>query len=242
VWATYTPRTYVVYGSTYYYYDGVWYTRGVQEEETVYVITSAPEGYEVESLPEDAEVIEVEGQTYYLSENTFYQKIQRDGEDVYVVVDPPAGAQVTSIPENVVEHEEGDVKVYQYDETFYTQETDEEGVQHYEVQPRPPEEELDELPADAVSFVVDEETYYYAARGLYVAAEGGGYVLSEPALGGVAPQLPDGATVINEGDEMYFQLDTVFFKEVESESGTTYEVVPAPDGSEIVEEAGEEDG
>ena len=104
MWASCTPRTYVVYGSTYYYNNGVWYTRAVHEEETVYVIQSAPEGYEVESLPEDAEVIEVDGQTYYLSEHTFYQKIQRDGEDVYVVVDPPAGAQVTSIPEDVVEH------------------------------------------------------------------------------------------------------------------------------------------
>jgi hypothetical protein len=79
VWATYTPRTVVVYGST-------------------------PAGYEVESLPEDAEIVEVEGETYYLSDHTFYQRIQRDGQDVYVVVDAPAGAQVTSIPEDVVEH------------------------------------------------------------------------------------------------------------------------------------------
>ncbi len=82
----------------------------------------------------------------------------------------------------------------------------------------------------------DEETYYYAHRGLYVADEGGGYVMSEPALGGISQQFPEGATVINEGDETYFQLDTVFFKPLESELGTTYEVVPAPDGSEVVEE------
>ena len=228
----------MVYGSTYYYNDGVWYTRRVNEGETVYVVTSAPEGYEVESLPQDAEVIEVEGQTYYLSEHTFYQKIQRDGADVYVVVDPPAGAQVASVPEDVVEHEEGDVTVYQYDETFYAEGTDEEGNQYYEVQPHPAEEELDELPDDAVSFVVDEERYYYANRGMYVAADGGGYVMSEPALGGTTSQLPDGATVINEGGETYFQFDTVFFKQLESASGTEYEVVPAPDGSEIVEEEG----
>jgi hypothetical protein len=225
VWATYTPRTVVVYGSTYYYNDGVWYTRAVQEEETVYVVTSAPAGYEVESLPEDAEIVEVEGETYYLSEHTFYQKIQRDGKDVYVVVDAPAGAQVASIPEDVVEHEEGDLTVYQYDETFYTEGADESGDQYWEVQPQPAEEELDELPDDAVSFVVEEETYYYAGTALYVAAEGGGYVMSEPALGGVAPRLPDGATVINEGDQTYFQFDTVFFQEVDS----GYEVIPAPE-------------
>jgi len=236
VWATYTPRTVVVYGSTYYYHEGVWYTQRLNEGETVYVITSAPEGYEVESLPDDAEVIEVEGQTYYLSEHTFYQLIQRDGQDVYVVVDAPAGAQVTSVPEGVVEHEEGDVTVYQYDETFYSQEADAAGTQYYQVQPHPAEEELDEIPDDAVSFVVDDETYYYVDRAKYVAADGGGYVMSEPALGGMTAQLPEGATVINEGDETYFQLDSVFFKQIESASGTTYEVVPAPDGSEIVEE------
>jgi hypothetical protein len=238
VWVTWTPRTVVVYGSTYYYYNGVWYTRAVHEGETVYVIKSAPEGYEVESLPDDAEEIEVEEQTYYLSEHTFYQKIQRDGRDIYVVVDPPAGAQVTSIPENAAEHDEGEVTVYQYDETFYTQETDASGDQYYEVQPHPAEEELDEIPANAVSFEADEETYYYVNKAMYVAAEGGGYIMSEPPLGSMTPRLPDGATVINEGDETYFQFDTVFFKEVEFESGTRYEVVPAPDGSEIVEEEG----
>jgi len=48
----------------------------------------------------------------------------------------------------------------------------------------------------------------------------------------VAPQLPDGATVINEGDDTYFQLDTVFFKQTDD----GYEVIPAPDGSEVVGE------
>lgn len=232
MWATYTPRTVVVYGSTYYYNDGVWYTRALNEGETVYVVTSAPAGYEVESLPDDTEVVEVEGQTYYLSEHVFYQEVQRDGRAVYVIVDPPAGAQVSSVPEDVVEHEEGDVAVYQYDETFYTEGEDEDGNRRYEVQPQPAKEELDELPENTVSFVVDEETYFYADRGLYVAAEGGGYVMSEPPLGGAAPRLPDGATVINEGDNTYYQLDSVFFQEVES----GYEVIAAPDGSEIVEE------
>ena len=134
------------------------------------------------------------------------------------------------MPENVAEHEEGDVTVYQYDKTFYTQETNEGGNRVYEVQPRPAEEELDDMPDHAVSFVVGGETYFYVDRGLYVAAEGGGYVMSEPELGGIAPQLPDGATVINEGDDTYFQLDTVFFKETED----GYEVIPAPDGSEVV--------
>ncbi len=75
---------------------------------------------------------------------------------------------------------------------------------------------------------------------MYVAAEGGGYVMSEPPLGSVAAKLPDGATVINEGEQTYFQLDTVFFKPMGSASETAYEVVASPDGSEIVEEDAEE--
>jgi len=240
VWATYTPRTYVIYDSTYYYNGGVWYTRAVQEGETVYVMVNAPTGLEVESLAGEPEVMEVDGQTYYLSENTFYQKIQRDGEDLYVVVDAPAGAQVSSVPDDSVEHDEDGETVYQYDETFYTGTTGESGQQVYEVQPVPPEEEIDEVPEGTVTFVADEETYYYVERGLYVAAEGGGYVMSEPPLGSVAEKLPDGATVINEGEGTYFQLDTVFFKPVGSGSDTAYEVIAAPDGSEIVGDDTEE--
>ena len=239
MWATYTPRTYVVYDTTYYYNEGVWYTRALQEGETVYVKVSAPAGLEVESLLGEPEGMEVDGQTFYLSDNTFYQRIQRDGKDLYVVVDAPAGAQVSSVPDDVVEHDEGGEKVYQYDETFYTSATDQSGKQVYEVQPVPAEEEIDEIPEGTVKFVADEETYYYVARALYVAAEGGGYVMSEPPLGSVAAKLPDGATAINEGGKTYFQLDTVFFEPTDSGSDTVYEVVPSPDGSEIVEEDAE---
>jgi len=228
-----------VYSTTYYYNDGVWYTRAVQEGETVYVEVSAPDGLEVESLPGDPEITEVEGQTYYLTEHTFYQKIQRDGKDLYVVVDAPAGAQVSSVPDHAAEHDEGGEPVYQYDETFYTSTTDESGKQVYEVQPVPAEEEIDEIPEGTVTFVADEETYYYVDRGLYVAAEGGGYVTSEPPLGSVASKLPDGATVINEEGQTFFQFDTVFFKPIGSGSDTAYEVIAAPDGSEIVQEDAE---
>jgi len=240
VWATYTPHTYVVYDTTYYYNDGVWYTRAIQEGETVYVMVSAPSGLELESLPGDSEAVDVAGETYYLSDNTFYQRIQRDGKDLYVVVDAPAGAQVSSIPDDVVEHDEGGEAVYQYDETFYASETDESGKKVYEVQPKPPEEEIDEIPEGTVTFVADEETYYYVTHGFYVGADGGGYVMSEPPLGSVSEELPDGATVINEGGEVYFQFDTVFFKSVESGAETVYEVIPSPDGSEVVEADAEE--
>ncbi len=42
--------------------------------------------------------------------------------------------------------------------------------------------------------------------------------------------------MIQEGGETFFQFDTVFFKMVQTESGTAYEVIPAPDGSEVVDE------
>ena len=93
---------------------------------------------------------------------------------------------------------------------------------------------------NTITFVADEETFYYVERGLYVAAEGGGYVMSEPPLGSTAAELPDGATVINEEGELYFQFDTVFFKPVDSGEETAYEVIPSPDGSEVLEEDAEE--
>jgi len=100
----------------------------------------------------------------------------------------------------------------------------------------PAEEEIDEIPEGTVTFIADEETYYYVDRAMYVAADGGGYVTSEPALGSVSKKLPDGATVINEDGKTYFQFDTVFFEP----KGETYEVIAAPDGSEIVEEEAQE--
>ena len=157
-----------------------------------------------------------------------------------MVVDAPAGAQVSSVPDDVVVHDEDGESVYQYDETFYTSTEGESGEQVYEVQPVPPEEEIDEIPEGTVTFVADEETYYYVERGLYVAAEAGGYVMSEPPLGSVAAKLPDGATVINEGEQTYFQFDTVFFKPMDSGSEAAYEVIAAPDGSEIVGDDAEE--
>ena len=64
--------------------------------------------------------------------------------------------------------------------------------------------------------------------------------MSEPPLGSVAAKLPDGATVINEEEGTYFQLDTVFFKPIDSGTDTAYEVIASPDDSEIVEEDAEE--
>ncbi|MCK5573753.1 MAG: hypothetical protein KAJ12_13370, partial [Bacteroidetes bacterium] len=177
--------------------------------------------------------VEVEGKTYYLAEYTFYQKIQRDGKDLYVVVDPPKGAEVDSIPEKAVEHDDGGETIYQYGEHYYGK--DEESGK-YVVEAPPPQEEIDSVPADAVRFEVDDETYYYVDRSLYITGDEGKYVTSEPPLGGITPKLPDGATVINEGGETFYQFDTVFFKEVQTDSGRAYEVIPAPDGSEVVEE------
>ncbi|MEE8595053.1 MAG: DUF6515 family protein, partial [Gemmatimonadota bacterium] len=232
-WAT-RPTT--VQSTTYYYYDGKYYTPAVQEGETVYVIVSAPEGMEVDTLPPDAEEQEVQGQSYWYAENTFYQQIQRDGKAVYVVVDAPAGAVIPGLPEDAMEVEDEGDPVYQYDDTYYAAATSEESpTGGYVVQPPPPEETIEAIPADAVYFEVDDVFYYYVDYGLYVLLEGGGYGASEPPLGGVATQLPDGATVITEGDESYFQFDTVFFEMTSRDDSTVYVVIPAPDGSEIVE-------
>jgi hypothetical protein len=228
-WAT-RPTTVVVYDNTYYQHEGVYYKEAIQEDETTYVIVSAPVGLQVDTLPEGAETIQVDDRTYYYANGAFYEKRQSDGQDVYVVVEAPAGVEVSSIPADVEEHDEGDEKVYQYDETFFTD--SEENSGKYNVEPKPAEEELDEMPSDAVKFKVDEVTYYYTDNATYMEGEDEGYVMSEPPLGGISAELPEGATVIQEGGETYFQLDAVFFKQVSD----GYEIVAAPDGSEVVEE------
>ena len=45
-------------------------------------------------------------------------------------------------------------------------------------------------------------------------------------------QLPDGATVVEEGGKTYFQFDSVFMEQTDNGK---YNVVGSPDGSETVE-------
>jgi len=140
-WAT-RPTT--VHTTTYYYYDGKYYTAAVQEGETVYVIVSTPEGMEVDELPPDAEEQEVQGQSYWYAQNTFYQQIQRDGKAVYVVVDAPSGAVIPGLPEDAMEVEDEGDPVYQYDDTYYAAATSEESpTGGYVVQPPPPKETIE---------------------------------------------------------------------------------------------------
>ena len=208
----------------------------MHEGETVYVYVSNPTGAELDALPDGAQQVDVDDQTYWYANGTFYQPIRREGKDLYVVVDPPPGAVVPELPEDVMEDTEADMTVYQYDETYFTEATEEESPSGgYVVQPSPPEESLDDVPEDATSFEVDEVFYYYVDNALYVALDEGGYGASEPPLGGIAPVLPDGATVITEGGDTYFQFDTVFFVMKTQDGENVYEVIAAPDGSEVVE-------
>jgi len=221
-----------VSGTTYYYHDSVYYVPAVQEGETVYVVVQAPSGHEVDTLPPDAKEVLVNEQTYYFADNIFYQQITRDGKTKYVIVDPPTGAKVSELPEQTAEYEEDGETIYQYDETYYREASAEEGGEGYVVQSPPPEQEIDSVPADAVTFVVDSKTYYYVENSLYIDDSKGGYLNAEPPMDGIAQEIPEGATVVQEGGKMYFQFDTVFFEQVTSGSKTTYKVVPPPGVSE----------
>jgi len=148
----------------------------------------------------------------------------------FVIVDPPTGAKVPELPEQTAVYEEDGETVYQYDKTYYAKASAEEGGQGHVVQSPPPEEKIAGVPADAVTFKVDGETYYYVENSLYVDDTQGGYLNAEPPMDGIAQEIPEGATVVQEGGKMYFQFDTVFFEQVTSGSGTTYKVVPPPRG------------
>jgi hypothetical protein len=228
-----SSTTHVHYGVTYYHYNP-WYRPVLYDGEEGHVLTTAPVGWETAELPAGAEQITFEGSTYYYHEGAFYQP----GGGGYVVVEAPVGAEVSSIPEEAEAHDEGELTLYQFDRSFFTQDTNDAGRTIYRVEPLPPEEELDEIPAGSPSFVADAETYYYVDRALYVEFEEGGrtgYVNGEPEIGAQVDALPDGATTIEEGGVTYYQFDMVFFEQVEDETGATfYQVVDAP-GDEAVE-------
>jgi len=227
--------TTVVVSSTTYYHYNPWYRRVLYEGEEVYVLSSAPVGWETDQVPSGAETVEVEGATYHYAEGAFYQ--QASGG--YRVVEAPVGAEVSSIPEESIGQEELDVALYQFDNTYFTKQTKEEGGEFYRVEPQPAEEELDSMPADAPTFVADGETYYYVNYNLYVQyQEDGrtGFVNGEPDIGAQVDGLPEGVTTIEEDGKTFYQFDMVFFEEVQDENGNPfYEVVGSPDGAEAVE-------
>jgi len=227
--------TYVVHSTTYVHVNP-WYRKVLHDGEEVYVLTSAPVGWETEALPDGAETVEVDGATYYYADWSFFQAGSGGG---YVVVEPPVGAEVSAIPEEAVAHDEGEVPLYQFDNLYFTKGTNDAGREVYTVEPAPPEEEIDAIPSDAVTFVADGETYYYVNFNLYVEYEENGqtgYVNGEPEIGAQLDELPEGATTIEEDGRTFYQFDMVFFEEVEDEDGNPfYEVVDSPDGSEVVE-------
>ncbi len=226
--------TVVVSSKTYYHYNP-WYKRVLYEGEEVYVLCSAPVGWETDQAPSGAEIVEVEGATYYWAEGTFYQ--QASGG--YRVVEAPVGAEVSSIPEESMKQEEGDVALYQFDNTYFTKVAKEGGGEVYRVEPQPAEEELESMPADAPTFVADGETYYLVNYNLYVQYEEDGktgFVNGEPDIGAQVDALPEGVTTIEEDGKTFYQFEMVFFEEVQDENGNPfYEVVGSPDGAEEVE-------
>jgi len=225
----------VVSSTTYYHYNP-WYRRAIYEGDEVYVLMAAPVGWETDKLPDGAETVQVEETTYYYHEAAFYEDAPGGG---YIVVTSPVGAEVSSIPDDAKAPNEEEPDLYQFDQTFFTKDTNDAGKTIYRVEPSPPEEELTEMPADAVTFVADGETYYYVNFNLYVEYDEGGktgYINGEPEIGAQVENLPEGVTTIEENGKTYYQFDMVFFEEVEDEDGLLlYEVVGSPDGSETVE-------
>ncbi len=226
--------TYTVTSVTYYHYNP-WYRRVLYKGEEGYVQTSAPVGFETRQLPDGAETVDFEGTTYHYHEAAFYQGAAGGG---YIVAQPPVGAEVSSIPADAVPVEEADSGLYVFDKVYFTKDVNDSGREIYRVEPQPGEEEMDEMPSDAVTFVADGETYYYVNYNLYVKNQQGGrteFVNGEPEIGAQLNALPQGATTIEESGKTYYQFDMVFFEEVEDEKGNSfYEVVGSPDGSEAI--------
>ncbi len=222
--------------SVTYYHHNPWYRRVLYEGEEVYVQTPAPVGLETDQLPDGAEIVDFQETTYYYHEAAFYKEASGGG---YIVVESPVGAEVSSIPEEAVPDEDADSSLYLFDNAYFTKDVNDSGREMYRVEPQPPEEEMNQMPSDAVTFVADGETYYYVNYNLYVEYEEGnqtGFVNGEPEIGAQLEALPEGVTTIEENDKTYYQFDMVFFEEVEDEDGNPfYEVVGSPDGSEGIE-------
>ncbi len=225
----------MVYGTSYVHYNP-WYRPVMYEGEEGHVLTAPPVGYQADALPEGGETITFEGQTYTYADWGFWQP----SGGGYVVVDPPVGAEVSTLPDDAVAHDdEGEDTLYQFDRSYFSKSTNDAGQTVYVVEPQPPAEEIDSIPAGSPSFQADGETYYYVDFNLYVAYnENGatGYVNGEPELGAQSDALPEGTTEIQYDGVTYHQFDMVFFEQVEDENGKPfYEVVDSPGDDEVTE-------
>ncbi len=230
-----SSTTVVVYGTTYVHYNP-WYRPVMYEGEEGHVLTAPPVGYRTDTLPEGGETVTFEGQTYTYADWGFWQP----DTDGHVVVNSPVGAQVSTIPDGAVAHDdEGEGTLYQFDRSYFTKTTNDAGKTVYVVEPPPPAEELESIPAGSPSFEADGETYYYVDFNLYVAyGENGstGFINGEPDLGAQVSTLPEGSTEIKYEGVTYRQFDMVFFEQVQDENGAAfYEVVDAPGGDEVTE-------
>ena len=71
-------------GAEYFYNDGVFYVKGADGQYTVVV---PPAGAQVEALPDDYELIELDGNTYYKVDDTVYRMtITEDGKACFEVL------------------------------------------------------------------------------------------------------------------------------------------------------------
>jgi hypothetical protein len=227
-----SSQTYTYTSVTYYHYNP-WYRKVIHEGEEGYALCSAPIGHRSDSLADGAETVKVESKTYYYAEWSFWEKTSDGG---YVVVDAPVGAEVATLPDEAIKHTEGDVVLYQFDNLYLTEGKNSSGKKVYRVEPQPAEEEIDSIPEGSVSFVADEETYYYVNFAFYVKYEENGktgFVQGDPDIGAQVDKLPEGTTTVEEDGVTYHQFDNLFFEEVEDESmATFFEVVGSPDGSD----------
>ena len=230
-----SSTTYVVYGTSYVHYNP-WYRPVMYEGEEGHVLTAPPVGHKADALPDGGETVTFEGQTYTYADWGFWQP----SGGGFVVVEPPVGAEVRTIPDDAVAHDdEGEGTLYQFDRSYFSKSTNDAGQTVYVVEPQPPAEEIDSIPAGSPSFEADGETFYYVDFNLYVAFDENGatgYVNGEPEIGAQTDALPEGTTEIEYDGVTYHQFDMVFFEQVEDENGNPfYEVVDAPGDDEVTE-------
>jgi hypothetical protein len=72
-------------GSSYYYHDGVYYTRVMSSGEVAYQVVEAPAGAIISSLPAGCTTVNVGGMPYSKCGTTHYQKVSNG----YMIVAVP---------------------------------------------------------------------------------------------------------------------------------------------------------
>lgn len=215
-----------------YYGPRIWRGYGWGPRVGVNVgVVIPPPGSSVRGLPPGAVKREINGITYYYRNDMYFRELREGG---FEVVEAPIGATLYRIPADAELRKIEGKYYYEKNGTFYARETDGNGRVMYRIAGKNGELGNEVEYDDEYSEPVDRDRAYDDNRqeepvvknGNETRESGEGAYSVRPQAGDRFEQLPrDSREIIKNGKKLFVSPNGVYYKEVNEEGITLYEVV-----------------